>query len=173
MLEALAGSLVGGLLALWGARLGIAWQARHRARTLAAALLAEIEAVRDLDNQGAGQRLNHDLLAALQEGGASLNRAAIRSLYDVSPADAAPVYHASLEDIGLLEPHLSKGLIEYYTSAFALLRFITRFLGEDLGLDAEEMKAIGRSIEAQYATLAERRAEVIASLRASLKLAAA
>jgi hypothetical protein len=168
--EALAGSLVGGLLALLGARLGIGWQARLRARTLAAALLAEIEAARDLDDQGAGQRLNRELFKALQEGGELMSRAAIRGLYGVSPSEAAPVYHASLGEIGFLEPQLSRSLIAYYASAFSLLRFITRFLGEDLGLDAAALKGIGQSIEAQYAVMIERRGEAVASLRAYLGL---
>jgi hypothetical protein len=170
VLEALAGSLVGGLLALLGARLGIGWQARLRARTLAAALLAEIEAARDLDDQGAGQRLNLELLKALQEGGETMSRDAIRGLYGVSASEAAPVYHASLGEIGFLEPQLSRALIAYYASAFSLLRFIARFLGEDLGLDAAALKGIGQSIEAQYAVMIERRGEAVASLRTYLGL---
>jgi hypothetical protein len=81
-----------------------------------------------------------------------MSREAIRGLYGVSASEAAPVYHASLGEIGFLEPQLSRALIAYYASAFCLLRFIARFLGEDLGLDAAALKGIGQSIEANPRT---------------------
>jgi hypothetical protein len=162
-------ALFSGLLSGW---LGIKWQEDRNAKALAFALLAEIEVAVAMDEQGNAQRFHRQVLKALREDGAIWNREAFRQIVDFDAVESLPVYHASVGSLGMLPYPIAQAVIEHYASTVGLLRMAARFIGQDVGLTADEMKAMGGALELLYDATLDRRDKVIAQLRSYLRLPA-
>jgi len=164
------GVLAGSLLSIIGGWIAIRMQAKHNARALAAALLAEIETSIAADKKGAMQQLNRDLLAALKEHGEVGQPKLIKALYDQEITQVAPVYFASLASLGLLPSDLTRSLIQYYATVSSIIKTVVRLVGEDVGLGEEEYKGLTKAIEEAYDRSLDLRDDAVRQLRLMLVL---
>lgn len=173
MSQVLIGAAIALFTALFTGWVAERWKAQQAAKTIAVAILAEMEAGRDLDVEGGVQRLYRGLLASGEEYGVIGNPQLIRTLFEFQPGEASPVYHAALTNIGALPSTLAKTLIEFKAVELGLVRSVARFFGHDHDLDEDAIRALCREFTKQYDLVLEKRDAAIDALRGFLNLSPA
>lgn len=164
MVASFIAALIGGAFVLLGGRYALKWQAEREARVVAAALLAELSTAQKMLDQGISD-LYSDMLEHWKATGRIEDRQMIVDMFDNQPQDALPVYYSMAGKLGLLPQHLAVKVVEYHAGIIGLTRTIVRFLGQREQAP-EIVKALALSVETQFQSAAERRAELITELAA-------
>ena len=154
---------MGGGFALLGSWLALKWQTKNEARSVAAAILAELSvAQRMLERKGITQ-FYQQMLEGWKTTGEVADRQILIDMFDHQPRDVLPVYFAMTGKLGLLPPKLASSIVEYHALVMGLTQTVVRFLARR-DLNKLAVQALANSLEQQWSEINTTRRKLISDL---------
>lgn len=161
-LASLAGALIGGFMALAGARWQFRLQRDRDAAVLRATILAELKAGRDVFDRRGSEDVYLELFDAWEATGTVPHARALADVLELEPAATFPVYHARAGDLGVLGERQAAAIIAHYAETIGLMRS-SKIIFASMSLEADTSSGAVQ-LRRDYTRMVESRAALIALL---------